>query len=303
VRVPWADRIMALPFLTLLAPSKRFYDGKSRSPKTLLDWARQAPRCKSTDGCRIDTLSWSPTAPSRPSNSLQPSATMSASSPACASMPTCFISRHLNAKTAAAGRSKASPTKSFPPSSRIAKSFGSATGSACGYGRTNRIVEITSGTALWYRGGVPPVPIRWLLVREPSGELEPQAFLATDLNAHPHDILAWFVSRWQVRAHLGVETQRQWSDNAILPRPRLSSPCSPSSRCGRMISPSRKSSSREPPRGIQNRFSRSVMPSRQFDAYVSIDIGVAIYPARLCRVAGSCLAIPRVYTIACRDSL
>jgi hypothetical protein len=66
------------------------------------------------------------------------------------------------------------------------------------YGRTNRIVEITTGTALWYRGGVPPVPIRWLLVRDPSGELDPQAFLATDLNAHPHDILAWFVSRWQV---------------------------------------------------------------------------------------------------------
>jgi hypothetical protein len=42
VRVPWADRIMALPFLTLLAPSKRFYAGKSRAPKTLLDWARQA---------------------------------------------------------------------------------------------------------------------------------------------------------------------------------------------------------------------------------------------------------------------
>ena len=34
VRVPWADRIMALPFLTLLAPSKRFYTAKSRAPKT-----------------------------------------------------------------------------------------------------------------------------------------------------------------------------------------------------------------------------------------------------------------------------
>jgi hypothetical protein len=70
---------------------------------------------------------------------------------------------------------------------------------------------------------VPPVPIRWLLVRDPTGELEPQAFLATDLNALPGDILAWFVSRWQVevtfaevRTHLGVETQRQWSDKAIL---------------------------------------------------------------------------------------
>ena len=48
-------------------------------------------------------------------------------------------------------------------------------------------------------------------------------FLAADLNACPCDILTWFVSRWQVevtfaevRAHLGVETQRQWSDKAIL---------------------------------------------------------------------------------------
>jgi hypothetical protein len=42
VRVPWAGRIMALPFLTLLAPSSRFYADKAREPKTLIDWARQA---------------------------------------------------------------------------------------------------------------------------------------------------------------------------------------------------------------------------------------------------------------------
>ena len=41
VRIPWASRIMGLPFLTVLAPSKRFYADKPRSPKTLLDWARQ----------------------------------------------------------------------------------------------------------------------------------------------------------------------------------------------------------------------------------------------------------------------
>jgi Archaeal putative transposase ISC1217 len=67
------------------------------------------------------------------------------------------------------------------------------------------------------------VPVRWVLVRDPKGELDPQAFLATDINASPQDILAWFVARWQVevtfeevRAHLGVETQRQWSDKAIV---------------------------------------------------------------------------------------
>ncbi len=67
------------------------------------------------------------------------------------------------------------------------------------------------------------VAIRWVLVRDPSGEKEPQAFLCTDLAADPVDILRWFVRRWrtettfeEARRHLGMETQRQWSDLAIL---------------------------------------------------------------------------------------
>ena len=59
--------------------------------------------------------------------------------------------------------------------------------------------------------------------RDPSGEREPQAFLCTDLNATPTEILGWFVQRWsmettfqETRDHLGIETQRQWSDLAIL---------------------------------------------------------------------------------------
>lgn len=68
-----------------------------------------------------------------------------------------------------------------------------------------------------------PVSIRWVLVRDPSGEHEPAALLSTDLDAQPATIPGWLVSRWRVettvqemRAHLGVETQRQWSDLAIL---------------------------------------------------------------------------------------
>jgi hypothetical protein len=57
------------------------------------------------------------------------------------------------------------------------------------YGHTNRAVEIATGTAVWYHSGLPPVPIRWLLVRDPRGELAPQAFLCTDLSAAPVDIL------------------------------------------------------------------------------------------------------------------
>jgi hypothetical protein len=84
-------------------------------------------------------------------------------------------------------------------------------------------VEIVSDTAVWYHSGLPPAPIRWVLVRDPSGEREPQAFLSTDLTAKPEQILGWFVSRWRMettlqeaRTHLGVETQRQWSDLANL---------------------------------------------------------------------------------------
>ncbi|HEV2460834.1 MAG TPA: hypothetical protein VGS80_20980, partial [Ktedonobacterales bacterium] len=74
----------------------------------------------------------------------------------------------------------------------------------------------------WYRTGLPPVPIRWVLIRDPVGKFATQALLCTDLNAAPAQILAWFVQRWQLevtfqamRAHLGMETQRQWTALAI----------------------------------------------------------------------------------------
>jgi hypothetical protein len=89
------------------------------------------------------------------------------------------------------------------------------------YGRGERLRDIVSGTAVWYRPGR-QVPIRWVLVRDVAGEFAPQGFLCTDLKADPSDILRWFVRRWstevtfaEVRRHLGVQTQRQWSDLAI----------------------------------------------------------------------------------------
>jgi hypothetical protein len=79
------------------------------------------------------------------------------------------------------------------------------------------------GTAVWWHPGMPVVPLRWVLVKDPTGKLNPKAFLCTKLQADPLDILRWFVRRWtvevtfeEVRRHLGVETQRQWSELAIL---------------------------------------------------------------------------------------
>jgi len=90
------------------------------------------------------------------------------------------------------------------------------------YGGEERVVEVTTGTAVWYHTGMPVVPIRWLLVRDPKGKFEAQALLCTNQMLAPVQILQWFVRRWQievtfeeVRTHLGVETQRQWSDQAI----------------------------------------------------------------------------------------
>jgi hypothetical protein len=90
------------------------------------------------------------------------------------------------------------------------------------YGSGERMLEVTSATAVWYSTGLPAVPVRWVLIRDPAGGFEPQALLCTDLEADPRKILSWFVMRWQLevtfqemRRHLGFETQRQWSEMAI----------------------------------------------------------------------------------------
>ncbi len=92
------------------------------------------------------------------------------------------------------------------------------------YGKqTGKALDVTSGTGLWYRRGTPPRPIRWVIVKDPSGRRAPQAFMSTNVDLEPAQIISYFVRRWQIevtfaetRAHLGVETQRQWNDKAIM---------------------------------------------------------------------------------------
>ena len=83
-------------------------------------------------------------------------------------------------------------------------------------------MDWTTGTALWYSTGKTPLPIRWVLVRDPNGDYPTRAFFSTDIYQEPTAITADFVGRWtlevtfeEARAHLGIETQRQWSDLAI----------------------------------------------------------------------------------------
>ena len=222
VRVPWASRIMALPFLTVLAPSKRFYAEQPRAPKTLTDWARQAI---------LQIHRW---LPGRAIVVVADSAFAAVELLAAVRNHVSVVTRlRLDANLCAP-----------PPPKKPGRGRPAIRGKALPklkslivdpatvwqrhtvplwYSQVNRVIEFTSGTALWYHSGIAPVPIRWVLVRDPDGVLEPQAFLCTNTEAQPADILRWFIMRWQVevtfeetRAHLGVETQRQWSDLAIL---------------------------------------------------------------------------------------
>jgi hypothetical protein len=90
------------------------------------------------------------------------------------------------------------------------------------YGGQRKQLWVSSHTSLWYIPSLPPVAIRYVLVADPKGKLRMEAFFCTDLQATPVEILPWVVMRWsaevtfeEARAHLGVETQRQWSDQAI----------------------------------------------------------------------------------------
>ncbi len=90
------------------------------------------------------------------------------------------------------------------------------------YGEGERTLEICTGTALWYRYGSDPLPSRWVLTRDPSGKRPPKAIFSTDPTQSAEQIISDFMKRWSLevtfeegRAHLGIETQRQWSDLAI----------------------------------------------------------------------------------------
>jgi DDE superfamily endonuclease len=90
------------------------------------------------------------------------------------------------------------------------------------YGGSHQILELCSGLALWYRAGLAPLPIRWVIVKGLEEGRSARAFFCTDQQLCAEQIVADFVKRWSIevmfeesRAHLGVETQRQWSDQAI----------------------------------------------------------------------------------------
>jgi hypothetical protein len=222
VSIPWVDRRWALPFLTVLAPSQRWSAERGHRHKKLTDWARQAI---------LQTKRW---LPKRQVIVVADSSFAALDLIAAIRRHVCLVTRlRLDASLFEPAPPRRPGQIGRPPKKgrRLQKLVQTLIDPATHwttlvlpewYGGTRRTLETVSGTAVWYHSGLPPAPIRWVLVRDPSGEREPQAFLSTNLDAAPVEILGWFVQRWsmettfqETRDHLGVETQRQWSDLAI----------------------------------------------------------------------------------------
>lgn len=224
VPVPWSSRFWALPFLTVLAPSEKTNLANGKRHKTTIDWIMQMISVVRrwfplkeivlvTDGglCAIKL-------------GLH-----------CLGLPTpvAWVSRlRLDAVLYGwagpqpDGKPGPKPKKGVRQPSLKQRLADPETVwekiSTPWYGGKLKDVEITTGTNLWYTSGYDPLPICWVLVRDPAGKFDPTAFLCTDLEATPGQTLIWFVMRWglevtfqESRAHLGLETQRQHNDLAI----------------------------------------------------------------------------------------
>ena len=90
------------------------------------------------------------------------------------------------------------------------------------YDGSTQSIEIASGTGLWRKNGVGVLAVCWVVTRDPSGKHKPKAYFSTNPAQDGLQIVHDFIKRWTIevtfeesRAHLGIETQRQWSDLAI----------------------------------------------------------------------------------------
>jgi DDE superfamily endonuclease len=220
----WANRVWALPFLTVLCPSERFYEQRGRRHQTLterawqmirlvgrwlpgrdlvfvadssfaalelLDKVATLPRASVLTRLRLDAALYDPPPPRKPKTMGRP---------------------RLKGKRRPTLEAVLADKRTQWTTLRVEQ----------WYGKGPREVDVATDTAVWYHTGKPPVAIRWVLIRDPQEDFKPQALLSTNLAYTPEQILPWFVRRWtmevtfeEARAHLGMETQRQWNDRAI----------------------------------------------------------------------------------------
>src|ERR671912_5432 len=208
VPIPWAGRTWALPFLTALAASERYCREHGRRHKKLTDWARQMG---------LQARRW---LPGREMVLLGDSSFAALDLLAALARHglVCITRLRLDAALYEPAPPRRPGTVGRPRTkgARLPNLYDVLADAG------TRWAEVCSATAVWRHAGLPVVPVRWVLLRDPRGRFDPQALLCTDPERDPLQIVRWFVRRWQVevtfrevRDHLGVESQRQWSDRAI----------------------------------------------------------------------------------------
>ena len=223
--IPWVQRVWALPFFTVLAPSERYNQHHRRHHKKLTDWGRQMIRQlrRWLPGRRLVVVADS----SYSVLEVLACATKMIESVAVVTRLRLDAALYDPAPVRKPGTNGRPRLKGARQPTLVKRLVDPVTAwqsiSVAWYGGTKRTLELASETAVWYHNGLPPVAIRWVLIRDPQGQFDPQALLCTDQQTQAQAILQWFVLRWQmevtfheVRAHLGVETQRQWSTLAIV---------------------------------------------------------------------------------------
>jgi hypothetical protein len=223
--IPWAERVWGLPFLTVLAPSARYHQERGERHKKLTDWGRQMIR---------QLRRWLPERRLVVVADSSYAVLELLADAAGLARPVTMITRlRLDAalydpvpprEAGTKGRPRLKGARQPTLAERLVDAettWDRLTLPWYGGGTATR--EVATGTAVWYHTGMPPVPLRWVLIRDPGGRTDPQALLCTDPAGCPAEIIAWFVWRWQLevtfheaRTYLGIETQRQWSDLAIV---------------------------------------------------------------------------------------
>jgi DDE superfamily endonuclease len=179
--MPWAGRVWALPFLTVLAPSERYCEERGLRHKTLTDWVRQVTLQArrwlpgreivllgdssftvldllvalirhgviGVTRLRLDAALYEPAPPRQPGAKGRP-------------------------------RKKGDRLPSLTQVLADASTHWQPITVSNWYGAPQRCLEICAQTALWFHSGQASLPIRWVLLRNPRGQFAPQALLCTE---------------------------------------------------------------------------------------------------------------------------
>ena len=220
--VGWAERVWALPFLSVLAPSERYCSESGKRHKKITRWARQMI---------VLLKRW---LPDRVLIIVTDSTYAVLELLAAVKEQACLITRlRLNAALydpapqrqpgqRGPKRLKGQRQPTLQQRLEDASTEWQAVTIAQWYDQKDKQVLVASGTALWYHVGVSPVALRWVLIKDGAAKKQPTALLCTDTTMSAAQIITYFTRRWTMevtleesRAHLGVESQRQWSDPAI----------------------------------------------------------------------------------------